>query len=130
MLEVPCPVPVYDQLLLMATPGHQVGCLIQNLRLAAEAMGLGAWVFCGTFSDLILGGYPDIAKGLGFKYVDRDPAQQPEQDTDLIWAARDQGGHGRPVTAVSDAGGGDDRGLRDALPPGCPLRDRGQLGAA
>jgi len=79
MLEVPCPVPVYDQLLLMATPGHQVGCLIQNLRLAAEAMGLGAWVFCGTFSDLILGGYPGVAKGIGFKYVERDPARNPNK---------------------------------------------------
>jgi hypothetical protein len=79
MLEVPCPVPIYDQLLLMATPGHQVGCLIQNVRLAAEAMGLGAWVFCGTFSDLILGGYPDVAKGLGFKYIDRDPAKNPNK---------------------------------------------------
>ena len=79
MLEVPCPVPVYDQLLLMATPGHQVGALIQNIRLAAEATGLGAWVFCGTFSDLVLGGYPDIAKGLGFKYLDRDPAKNPSK---------------------------------------------------
>lgn len=64
---------------LMATPGHQVGCLVQNIRLAAEAIGLGAWVFCGTFSDLILGGYPDIAKGLGFKYIDRDPAKNPNK---------------------------------------------------
>src|SRR5579875_1890881 len=71
--------PFYDQLLLMATPGHQVGCLVQNLRLAAEAMGLGAWVFCGTFSDLILGGYPDVATGLGFKYVERDPARNPNK---------------------------------------------------
>jgi hypothetical protein len=78
-LEVGVPVTLYDQLLLMATPGHQVGCLVQNLRLAAEALGLGAWVFCGTFSDLILGGFPDIAKGLGCKYIERDPARNPNK---------------------------------------------------
>jgi hypothetical protein len=76
VLEVGIPIPTYDELLLLAH-GHQVGCLVSNLRLAAEAIGLGAWVFCGTIDELVLGGMPQIAKGLGFKYMERDPAKNP-----------------------------------------------------
>jgi hypothetical protein len=62
MLELGVPVPLYDELLLLATPGHQVGCLVQNIRLISEALGLGAWVFCGLVDDAVLGGYPEVAK--------------------------------------------------------------------
>jgi hypothetical protein len=30
-------------------------------------MGLGNWVFCGYFDDVLMGAFPDIAKGLGFQ---------------------------------------------------------------
>ncbi len=78
MLEMGMPVPVYDELLVQVS-AHQVGCCVDNMRLAAEALGLGAWVFCGVTSDLILGGIPDLAKGLGFKYMERDPAKNPNK---------------------------------------------------
>ena len=29
-------------------------------------MGLGAWIFCGFFDDILMGAYPGIAKGFGF----------------------------------------------------------------
>ena len=41
--------------------------------LAAEAMGLGAWIFCGFFDDILMGAYPDIAKGFGFKCEPLNP---------------------------------------------------------
>lgn len=76
-LEMGVPAPLYDELLLLATPGHQVGCLVQNIRLACEAMGLGAWVFCGVINEALLGAFPDVATGLGAKFVERDPAKNP-----------------------------------------------------
>ena len=130
MLEVPCPVPVYDQLLLMATPGHQVGCLIQNARLAAEAIGPGGVGLLRHVQRPDPRWLSGRRQGARLQVHRPGPGEEPEQGADLIRASRDQGGHGRPVAAVPDGGVGDDRGLRDALPPGCPLRDRGQLGAA
>ncbi len=41
------------------------GSYVQNMRLAAEAMGLGNWIFCGFFDDVLMGAYPGVAKGLG-----------------------------------------------------------------
>jgi hypothetical protein len=79
MLELGVPVPLYDELLLLATPGHQVGCLVQNIRLMCEALGLGAWVYCGVIDDAVLGAYPEVAKGLGFQYMERDPAKNPNK---------------------------------------------------
>lgn len=49
------------------------GSMVQNIRLAAEAMGLGAWIFCGFFDDILMGAYPDIAKGFGFKSEPLNP---------------------------------------------------------
>ena len=42
------------------------GSMVQNMRLAAEAMGLGNWIFCGYFDDVLMGAYPGVAKGLQF----------------------------------------------------------------
>lgn len=77
-LEMGIPLPGYDELLVI-THGHQVGCAVQNIRLASEALGLGAWVFCGYVDDVILGGYPQIAKGLGFRYMERDVNKNPNK---------------------------------------------------
>src|SRR5205085_7079301 len=52
---------------------YPVGSYVQNMRLAAEAMGLGAWIFCGYFDDVLMGAYPDIAKGFGFKCEPLNP---------------------------------------------------------
>src|SRR5438067_11033352 len=49
------------------------GSIMQNLRLAAKAKGLGAWIFCGFFDDILMGAYPDIAKGFGFKCEPLNP---------------------------------------------------------
>jgi hypothetical protein len=78
MLEMGVSIPSYDELLVLAH-GHQVGCLVSNIRLACEALGLGAWVFCGFVDELILGGIPSIAKGLGFKYMERDANKNPNK---------------------------------------------------
>ncbi len=48
---------------------YPVGSYVQNMRLAAEAMGLGAWIFCGYFDDILMGARPDITAGLGFDWA-------------------------------------------------------------
>ena len=41
------------------------GCMVQNLRLACEAMGLGAGVL--RFNpDVLMGAMPEVTRGLGF----------------------------------------------------------------
>jgi hypothetical protein len=44
------------------------GSYVQNMRLAAEAMGLGNWIFCGFFDDVLMGAFPDVARGLRFRH--------------------------------------------------------------
>jgi hypothetical protein len=39
--------------------------MVQNTRLAAEAMGLGAWCLSGYDGDVLLGARPEITAGLG-----------------------------------------------------------------
>ena len=77
-LEMGMSIPMFDELLAMVH-AYQVGCCVQNLRLACEALGLGAWVFCGYVDDLVLGGMPELAKGLGFQYMQRDPNKNPHK---------------------------------------------------
>jgi hypothetical protein len=36
-------------------------------------------VFCGLVDDAVLGGYPEVAKGLGFQFIERDPAKNPNK---------------------------------------------------
>ncbi len=69
-LEAPLPIPTFDELVLMLH-SSQVGASVQNMRLACEYMGLGAWPV-GTYADdFLLGAYPEIAHGLGFSFVER-----------------------------------------------------------
>ncbi len=75
-LEVGFPIPAFDELALMLHAG-QVGCVVQNIRLACEDLGLGAWTMGSYADDLLLGAYPDIAKGLGFAFLERDKATNP-----------------------------------------------------
>lgn len=37
------------------------------MSVAAEAMGLGNWIFCGYFDDILIGAFPALAQGLGFR---------------------------------------------------------------
>lgn len=75
-LEVGFPIPVFDELALMLH-SSQAACMVQNLRLASEAMGLGAWAVGSYADDLVLGAYPEVAGGLGFQFLERDPARNP-----------------------------------------------------
>jgi hypothetical protein len=53
------------------------GSMVQNMRLAAEAMGLGNWIFCGYFDDVLMGAFPDVAKGLQFRCEPLNPKAPP-----------------------------------------------------
>ena len=67
MLELPITQHTYEEAMLHMAD-YQHGMLVQNLRLAAEAMGLGCWVFGGFCEDLVFGGFRPLAKGLRFGY--------------------------------------------------------------
>lgn len=66
-LEIPMTQKLLEELLLHADD-FQAGALMQNVRLASEALGLGCWLFGGTSEDLVLGGFPNESKGLGLHY--------------------------------------------------------------
>jgi hypothetical protein len=66
-LELPITQRTYEEVMLHMAD-YQHGMLVQNIRLAAEAMGLGSWIFGGFCEDIVLGGFRPLAKGLGFKY--------------------------------------------------------------
>jgi hypothetical protein len=71
-LEMPVPISSLEKFIFQVET-YPAGSMIQNVRLAAEGMGLGAWIFCGFFDDILMGAYPDIAKGLGFKCEPLNP---------------------------------------------------------
>lgn len=77
-LEVGFPLPTFDELALMLH-ASEAACVVQNVRVACEAMGLGAWAMGGYSDDLLLGAYPEVARGLGFSFLERDPARNPSK---------------------------------------------------
>lgn len=77
-LEVGFPIPTFDELALMLH-STEAACVVENLRLANEALGLGAWVMGGYSDDLVLGAYPEVAKGMGFSFLERQPAKNPSR---------------------------------------------------
>jgi hypothetical protein len=77
-LEVGFPLPTFDELALMLHTS-EAACAVQNMRLAAEALGLGAWPMGGYSDDLVLGAYPEVARGLGFSFLERDAARNPSK---------------------------------------------------
>ncbi len=77
-LEVGFPIPIFDELALMQHV-TEVACVVQNIRLACETMGLGAWAMGGYSDDLLLGAYPEVAAGLGFSFLERDAARNPSK---------------------------------------------------
>lgn len=77
-LEAGFPIPAFDELALLLHAG-QVGCVVQNVRLAAEALGLGAWPVGSYADDLLLGAYPEVASGLGFAFLEREATRNPAQ---------------------------------------------------
>jgi len=66
-LEVPVPWSMYEEIVI-SLEHAVVGMMVQNIRMTAESMGLGHWCFGGIAEDIILGGYPTLAKGLGFEF--------------------------------------------------------------
>jgi hypothetical protein len=42
--------------------------LLQNLALVAQGMGLGGWIHAAFETSILLGGYPDLGRGLGFRF--------------------------------------------------------------
>jgi nitroreductase len=77
-LEVGFPLPVFDELVLMLH-ASQVACVVQNIRLACEALGLGAWAIGSYADDMVLGAYPEITRGLGFSFLEREPDRNPSR---------------------------------------------------
>ncbi len=77
-LEVGFPIPTFDELALMLH-STQAACVVENMRLACEALGLGGWVMGGYSDDLVLGAYPEVAQGLGFSHLERQPAKNPSR---------------------------------------------------
>jgi hypothetical protein len=65
MLEFPVTIAAQEQTVFQIEQ-YPTGCMVQNMRLAAEAMGLGAWVFCGFSPEILMGAVPEITRGLGF----------------------------------------------------------------
>jgi hypothetical protein len=75
-METGWPIPSFDEMVAFEH-ASQAGALQQNVRLACEALGLGAWRLGVYSSDMVLGGFPDVAKGLGFNYLVRDAERNP-----------------------------------------------------
>lgn len=83
LLEVGFPIPVFDEFILMLH-SSQVGCAVQNMRLASEALGLGAWPVGNYADDFVLGAYPDVARGLGFEFLERDADRNPSKTATCV----------------------------------------------
>jgi len=77
-LEVGFPMPTFDELALLLH-ASEAACAVQNMRLACEQLGLGAWPMGGYSDDLLLGAYPEVALGLGFKFLEREPSRNPSK---------------------------------------------------
>ncbi len=67
LLERPLPLTAYEQGVLR-TSTYPAGCMVQNTRLAAEALGLGAWCLSGYDQSVVLGAHPEVTAGLGFQF--------------------------------------------------------------
>ncbi|MEA2626468.1 MAG: hypothetical protein QOD06_2513 [Candidatus Binatota bacterium] len=65
MLELPTTIAAEEQMIFQVET-YPTGMQIQNIRLAAEAMGLGNWVYCGFNPDALFGAMPEVCRGLGF----------------------------------------------------------------
>ena len=64
-LNMPFTIRQYETFFAL-TEANPVGMSVQNIRLAAEAMGLGSWNH-STNMDLIFGGFDAVARAVGLK---------------------------------------------------------------
>lgn len=72
MLELPVTIAEEEQLIFQVEQ-YPTGAMVQNMRLACEAMGLGAWVFCGFNPEVLMGAMPEVTRGLGFQIEAPNP---------------------------------------------------------
>ena len=82
-LEVGFPIPVFDELALMLS-SSQAACVVDNIRLGCEALGLGAWPVGSYADDMVLGAYPEVAQGLGFAFLERDADTNPSKTVTCV----------------------------------------------
>jgi hypothetical protein len=71
-LERPVPLSAYEQD-VFRNETYPAGCMVQNVRLAAEALGLGTWCLSGYDADLLFGARPELSPGLGFHVEPNNP---------------------------------------------------------
>ena len=62
--EIPLPLGIYAK----GRTEYESLLLLQNLALVAQGMGLGGWIHAAFAPTILLGGYPDIGPGLGFRF--------------------------------------------------------------
>ena len=65
-----------EEQLIFQVEQFPTGAMVQNMRLATEAMGLGSWVFCGFNPDVLMGAMPEITRGLGFHVEAPNPRRR------------------------------------------------------
>ena len=68
-LEFPVTISQFEQFIFQVET-YPPGSMVQNMRLSAEAMGLGNWIFCGYFDDILMGAFPPVARGLEFQHAE------------------------------------------------------------
>jgi hypothetical protein len=61
----------YERSVLLNS-AYPAGAIVQNVRLASESLGLGAWCLSGYYAELVFGLRPDLTPGLGFADGARD----------------------------------------------------------
>ena len=62
--EIPIPLSIYAK----GRTEYESLLLLQNLALVSQSMGLGGWIHAAFAPTILLGGYPDIGPGLGFRF--------------------------------------------------------------
>jgi hypothetical protein len=62
--QIPIPLGFYAK----GRTEYEAMLLLQNLALVAQSMGLGGWIHAAFENTILLGGYPDIGPGLGFRF--------------------------------------------------------------
>jgi hypothetical protein len=62
--QIPIPLSFYAR----GRTEYEAMLLLQNLALVAQSMGLGGWIHAAFENTILLGGYPEIGPGLGFRF--------------------------------------------------------------
>lgn len=70
--ELPVTIAQYDMFIFQEEQ-YPTGLQVANMRLAAESMGLGSWIFGGYFDDILMGAMPQVTAGVGFQHEELNP---------------------------------------------------------